>query len=637
MAKKFKTAQLFFVIFILGFILTSFFNPVKAASISKNIFPKSVNQLIDENMVPVVLKEVKSEKEKGIKKGYVAEYANSETDIYIWVHIWQMKDKKTAEETVENWIPNKKKEVEKSWEKNKKKLEGVFVAPKWCNEMAGWPVRGHWVKATCYHQRNTINCNPMHGTCDHLNHTEILTNVDEYFFLVEMNLVSRFHPSKANEEAKRDVNDVQAVLDYFLSQHPNYPGGGSFQEKEKSSFLKKFFNSITNVFKKKEKKVKEVDKPKATTKPKSTPKAKKASPSPSPKAKEKKAVCGNMLCDMTLGEDCQNCPQDCLRFSGYCCDVKSQGFLYAHDYQQEKFSLREAGGAIPPEAISVPKEATKDNFFNKYTAFICEGGTMVAGECVSNVNCYQGYCQEHHCVKAVSKEVKEVKPKKAARQIIDKQEATRKAFTQAYLNVRDGVSTVGQVIQALDIKMLVQGDLVGKKVLEVVEGNEVEVVLEIENTTDDYVGIVPGIIYPGFEAGAFDLEELEYTMGYNWSYKGVLSWGSLIGSHMTHRLGGKVIVLYPDSKFRVYSKIVPRQTGYLDIESNVYVSSAKRFKEVIPDLQRWNKMPTGDLWIIDQKEVLKRDTDKFEEIFDLSEGSATVLVKEKPCRWWFCL
>ena len=77
--------------------------------------------------------------------------------------------------------------------------------------------------------------------------------------------------------------------------------------------------------------------------------------------------------------------------------------MYSNNYQKKRFSIIESGGAIPTGAISVPKEATEKNFFKKYTPMICEGGTMVAGECVENWNCYKGICLDHYCQETTSR------------------------------------------------------------------------------------------------------------------------------------------------------------------------------------------------------------------------------------------
>ena len=158
--------------------------------------------------------------------------------------------------------------------------------------------------------------------------------------------------------------------------------------------------------------------------------------------------------------------------------------------------------------------------------------------------------------------------------------------------------------------MEVQGNTAGK-VPKVNEGDEVEVRLEIENDSRYNLALVAGIFYPGYDAGVFDLEEKKYTISFEWN--GGLS--SLIGSFKTKLIGGKFVVMPPGSKLYVYSKVVPEQTGYLDVQGLIYYTTERKYQEY--DIEFLDEAPKA---------------------YQESEVSETILVKERPCSWWpICL
>ncbi len=158
--------------------------------------------------------------------------------------------------------------------------------------------------------------------------------------------------------------------------------------------------------------------------------------------------------------------------------------------------------------------------------------------------------------------------------------------------------------------MEIQGNTAGK-VPKVNQGDEVEVRLEIENDSRYNLALAAGIFYPGYDAGVFNLEEKKYTISFEWD--GGLS--SLIGSFKTKLIGGKFVVMPPGSKLYVYSKVVPEQTGYLDIQGLIYYTTEKKYQKY-------------DIGFLDEAP----------KAYQESEVSETILVEERPCNWWpICL
>ena len=82
-----------------------------------------------------------------------------------------------------------------------------------------------------------------------------------------------------------------------------------------------------------------------------------------------------------------------------------------------------------------------------------------------------------------------------------------------------------------------------------------------------------GILY----SDDFDLDEEEYTLSFEW--EGGLS--SLIGSFEIELTDGKFIVMPPGSKVYVYSKVVPKETGDLDIQGLIYYTAEEKYQEII--------------------------------------------------------
>jgi len=125
-------------------------------------------------------------------------------------------------------------------------------------------------------------------------------------------------------------------------------------------------------------------------------------------------------------------------------------------------------------------------------------------------------------------------------------------------------------------------------------------------------------------------------MSFGWWWKGVLNWSSLIGSFKTKLVGGRYIVMPKNSKLLIYSKIVPEQTGYLDVQGIVYFTSEKRFVEPTPEMKKYVMFPNEDVFIWETGET-QREPQEYETTFDETEVSESILVEEKKCGWNFCL
>ncbi len=207
------------------------------------------------------------------------------------------------------------------------------------------------------------------------------------------------------------------------------------------------------------------------------------------------------------------------------------------------------------------------------------------------------------CIKLKSEEFQEVKDKDTIDKIYEDQTSYKEEYADSYDEVEDSITTQMEIKDAgLDVNLEVQGNTAGK-VLKATKGEPIEVRLEIENNSSDQVVLAAGILYPD----DFDLDEKEYTVSFDW--EGGLS--SLIGSFEIELTDGKFIVMPPDSKVYVYSKVVPEETGDLDIQGLIYYTTEKKYQEMDPGF-------------------LADAPDDYEE----SEISSSILAEKKPCNWW---
>jgi len=324
-------------------------------------------------------------------------------------------------------------------------------------------------------------------------------------------------------------------------------------------------------------------------------------------------VCGNENCEYEDGEDCDNCIQDC-RLKGYCC-FPEYNFIYNHDYHNKNYDKihEPPGGVIPSYAFLIPKGTDEDDLPLRSTS-ICYGGGMTTGECIRNWECLSGVCTvDHWCIKTVAEKEQmwqDIEDELVAQQVFEDQTSYKKEYVDAYYDLED--STVQKRIREakLNVSLEVQGNTAGE-IPEVNEGDPVDVRLEIENDSSYALGLTAGIFYPGYDSGMFDLEEKKYTMSFEWS--GGLS--SLLGSFKTKLINGKFIIMPPGSKFYVYSRVVPKQTGYLDAQGLIFYTTEEKYQKKNPGF-----------------------TDDVPSNYQESEVSKSILVIEKPCNWWpFCL
>ncbi len=225
-------------------------------------------------------------------------------------------------------------------------------------------------------------------------------------------------------------------------------------------------------------------------------------------------------------------------------------------------------------------------------------------ECVYDYDCPEGVCtSENLCIKLKSEEFQEVKDKEIINKIYEDQTSYKKEYVDSYNEVEDSITTEMEIKDAdLDVKLEVQGNTAGE-VLKATKGEPIEVRLEIENNSSDQVVLAAGILYPD----DFDLDEKKYTVSFDW--EGELS--SLIGSFEIELTDGKFIVMPPGSKVYVYSKVVPEETGDLDVQGLIYYATEEKYQKMAPGF-------------------LTDIPDDYEE----SEISSSILAEKKPCNWW---
>ncbi len=232
------------------------------------------------------------------------------------------------------------------------------------------------------------------------------------------------------------------------------------------------------------------------------------------------------------------------------------------------------------------------------------GGGIPVDECVYDYDCPEGVCtSENLCIKLISEEFQEVEDEETIEKIYEDQISYKEEYDDAYDEVEDSMTTQMEIKDAdLDVRLEIQGSTAGK-VLKATEGEPIEVRLEIENNSDDQVVLAAGILYPD----DFDLDEKEYTISLEWEG----GFSSLIGSFEIELTDGKFIVMPPGSKVYVYSKVVPEETGYLDVQGLIFYTTEKKYQEMDPGF-------------------LTDAPDDYEE----SEISNSIFAEKKPCNWW---
>ena len=324
---------------------------------------------------------------------------------------------------------------------------------------------------------------------------------------------------------------------------------------------------------------------------------------------EEKEICGNDNCEYWVGENCDNCYNDCLypfKSQSFCCYVGYK-YIYAHDYHNEIYDLKESlAGLIPEGAIMVAPGLNRDNIPLRPPS-VCDSGGMKTGECVFNYDCPSGLCTtENWCIKLRSKEPQEIKDEKTVKDIYEDATNYKEEYVEAYEKIQGGIGQMVIKDAKLDVRLEVQGSTAGK-IPKANQNDEIEVRLEIANESDYQLGLMAGIFYPE----DFDLEEKKYTISFEWS--GGLA--SLIGSFETKLINSKFIIMPFGSRLVVYSKVVPKQTGYLDVRGLVFFTTEKKYQDYNPGF-------------------LDEAPKKYQE----SEVSETILIEEKPCNWWpICL
>ncbi|MDP2910593.1 MAG: hypothetical protein Q8N58_02305 [bacterium] len=234
------------------------------------------------------------------------------------------------------------------------------------------------------------------------------------------------------------------------------------------------------------------------------------------------------------------------------------------------------------------------------------GGEEGTGECLY-YDCPSGLCAtENWCVELRSEQPQEIKDEKIAEDIYKDATNYKEEYIEAYEKIQGGIGQTVIKDAKLDVKLEIQGSTAGK-LPKASQGDDIEVRLEIANNSDYQLGLIAGIFYPE----DFDLEEKKYTVSFEWN--GGLS--SLIGSFETKLINSKFIIMPSGSKIIVYSKVVPKQTGYLDVQGLVFFATEKKYQDYDPGF-----------------------LDEVPKSYQESEISETILVEEKPCNWWpICL
>jgi len=319
------------------------------------------------------------------------------------------------------------------------------------------------------------------------------------------------------------------------------------------------------------------------------------------------AECGNNNCEYWLGETCDNCLNDCnYPFKEFCC-YTNYSYIYAQDYHNKIYDIRKSeAGLIPSGAIMFPSEK-KESDMPLRPPSVCNRGGMRTGECVYNYDCPSGVCTtENWCIRTRAEKMQEIKDPEITKKIYEDQISYKEEYVEAYEMMEGGISQIVIKDAKLDIKLEVQGNTAGR-IPKVNEDDEIEVRLEITNDSKYNLALTAGIFYPE----TFDIEEKKYTISFDW--EGGLS--SFIGSFKTKLINSKFMVMPSGSKIIVYSKVIPQQTGYLDVQGLVFFTTEKKYQKY-------------DIGLLDEAP----------KSYQESEVSETILVEERPCNWWpICL
>lgn len=206
----------------------------------------------------------------------------------------------------------------------------------------------------------------------------------------------------------------------------------------------------------------------------------------------------------------------------------------------------------------------------------------------------------------ISEKMQEIKDSEITEKIYEDQTSYKKEYVEAYEMIEGGIGQITIKDAKLNIRLEVQGSTAGR-IPKVNEGDEIEVRLEITNNSKYALALTAGIFYPE----VFNVEEKKYTISFDWD--GGLS--SFIGSFKTKLINANFIIMPSGSKIIVYSKVVPKQTGYLDVQGLVFFTTEKKYQK-------------HDIGLLDE-------TPKNYQESGISE---TILVEESSCDWWpICL
>jgi len=313
--------------------------------------------------------------------------------------------------------------------------------------------------------------------------------------------------------------------------------------------------------------------------------------------------CGDGNCQYWDGEDCKNCREDCY-IDDFCCSL-GYSYIYANDYHNSIYNIKEAlGGLIPNGAIALrPGLSTED--LPLRSPSICKDGSISSGDCFSSYHCSNGVCMNNYCKKALAEEPEEVS-QEMAEAIYEDQTNYKEEYVDAYYELEDSIIQMRVRDASLKVNLEVQGNTSGK-VIKTNKGDEIEARLSIINDSDYSLALTAGIFY----TQGFDLEEKKYTISFKWD--GGLS--SLVGSFKTKLINCKYIILSPGAELIVYSRVVPQETGYLDVQGLIFYNTEKKY-------QKWDAR------------FLENAPPNYQE----TEVSDTILINEKPCSWWpICL
>ncbi len=223
-------------------------------------------------------------------------------------------------------------------------------------------------------------------------------------------------------------------------------------------------------------------------------------------------------------------------------------------------------------------------------------------------------------MKAANETFVKVGDEDLAQRLYNKQKNYSAGYSQSYEKIKNDIgSCIGD--RGLKICLELQGGTVKKKFQEANKGEPVLAQLKIENIANYNIAVIPEIFFPGVTAANINdkMEIKEYDMGLDWS-GGIYS---VVGNFLTNLekiMGGKYWIMPAGSKMIVTVKFIPKHTGTLNIQGNILSTPDAEFAD-------------RSAGLIDI--VLKPE--QYEKQFKKAKVDASVLVKEKPCKWMFCL